>query len=79
MNWGIFSWVLVATSLIGNIFVIKKNVTGQWLWAIANVGWVSYNLSIGAHAQAFLFSVYFALSVWGIFAWRRPKAVAEPT
>jgi hypothetical protein len=31
MNWDIVTWVLVVLSLTGNIFVIKKNVMGQWL------------------------------------------------
>ena len=79
MNWEILSWALVATSLIGNVFVIKKQVAGQWLWAIANIGWVSYNLNIGAYAQAFLFSVYFGLCIWGIYMWSRPKKVAQST
>lgn len=65
------SWILVALSLAGNAFVIKKNILGQWLWAISNTGWVSFNLYIGAYSQAFLFGVYFAMCVWGIIAWSR--------
>lgn len=66
-----FSWILVAMSLIGNVFVIKKNVLGQWLWAIANVGWIAFDVSIGAYSQAFLFAVYFAMCVWGIISWSK--------
>lgn len=77
MNWEMFSWVLVALSLTGNIFVVKKNVMGQWLWAVSNVGWITYNLTIQAYAPAFLFSIYFAMCVWGIIAWSRsPEASA---
>lgn len=65
------SWILVALSLAGNVFVIKKNVLGQWLWAISNIGWISYNLYIESYSQAFLFSVYFGLCVWGIISWSR--------
>lgn len=75
MNWDIVTWVLVVLSLTGNIFVIKKNVMGQWLWAISNIGWIVFNLSIGAYAQAFLFTVYFGMCVWGILAWSKK---AEP-
>jgi nicotinamide riboside transporter PnuC len=75
MNWDIVTWVLVVLSLTGNIFVIKKNVMGQWLWAISNIGWIVFNLSIGAYAQAFLFAVYFGMCVWGILAWSKK---AEP-
>lgn len=71
MSWETLSWCLVVTSLVGNVFVIKKNVVGQWLWAIANVGWVAYNIYLNAPAQAFLFSVYTGLCIWGIIAWSK--------
>lgn len=67
------TWFLVAMSLTGNVFVIKKNVLGQWLWAAANLGWVFYDLRKNAHSQAFLFSVYFAMCVWGIIVWSKEK------
>lgn len=71
MNWEVIAWCLVALSLIGNVFVVKKNVLGQWLWVISNIGWVTYNITIGANAQAFLFAVYMGLCVWGIIAWTK--------
>jgi nicotinamide riboside transporter PnuC len=71
-----FAWILVALSLAGNVFVIKKSVTGQWLWAIANVGWIAHNLTIGEYPQAFLFSVYLVLCVWGITSWTREARAA---
>lgn len=77
MNWEMMSWVLVVLSLSGNIFVIKKNVMGQWLWAISNIGWIAVNLFNAAYAQAFLFTVYFGMCVWGILAWsKKPEAQA---
>lgn len=65
------SWILVALSLTGNVFVIKKNVLGQWLWAISNVGWIAFDISIGAYSQAFLFTVYLGLCIWGIISWTK--------
>jgi hypothetical protein len=50
---------------------VKKNVIGQWLWAIANVGWISYDLYMGAYSQAFLFTVYLGMCVWGIIEWSK--------
>ena len=64
MSFEAFSWILVVLSLTGNVFVIKKNVTGQWLWAVSNVGWIAYDVSIGAYAQAFLFTVYLSLCIY---------------
>lgn len=71
MSFDQLSWVLVFLSLAGNVFVIKKNVIGQWLWAVSNVGWVTYDLYIEAYSQAFLFSVYLLLCIWGIIAWTK--------
>lgn len=70
------SWILVAISLIGNFYVIKKNVLGQWLWAIGNVGWITFDLYIGAYSQAFLFTVYLGMCVWGIWLWSKEKQAA---
>lgn len=72
-----FSWILVVLSLTGNVFVVKKSVIGQWMWALANIGWVTFNLSQGIYSQAFLFAVYFAMCVWGIIAWSKAEAPAK--
>jgi hypothetical protein len=71
------SWILVALSLAGNVFVIKKNVLGQYLWAVGNVGWIVFDLSLGAYSQAFLFTVYLGMCVWGIMAWSKEAKKAE--
>lgn len=73
MQWEQLSWILVGLSLLGNVFVIKKNVAGQWLWALSNLGWIAFDLYIGAYSQAFLFFVYFGMCVWGIVEWSRTK------
>jgi len=77
MSFSDLSWILVALSLTGNVFVIKKNVLGQWLWAIANLGWIAFDLYVGAYSQAFLFAVYFGMCVWGIIAWSKEKATTK--
>ncbi|MFT4552026.1 MAG: nicotinamide riboside transporter PnuC [Chlamydiales bacterium] len=66
-------WVFVVLSLIGNVFVIKKNVVGQWIWAISNVGWIGFFLYNGIYSSAVLFSVYLCLCVWGIYSWSKPQ------
>lgn len=68
------SWILVILSLAGNVFVIKKNVMGQWLWALANLGWIGFDIYMEAYSQAFLFVVYFGMCVWGIVAWTKEAA-----
>lgn len=79
MSFDDLSWILVALSLAGNVFVIKKNVLGQWLWALANVGWIMFDVYKGAYSQAFLFGVYFAMCIWGIVAWSREEKAKTQT
>jgi hypothetical protein len=79
MSWDQLSWILVILSLTGNVFVIKKNVTGQWLWAISNAGWIVFDLSIGAYSQAFLFLIYLGMCIWGIIAWSKSNKAPEAT
>lgn len=74
LTWQDLSWVLVFLSLAGNIFVIKKNVVGQYLWAVSNFGWIIFDIYIEAYSQAFLFFVYLGLCIWGIIAWSREDA-----
>lgn len=71
MTFEQISWVFVALSLTGNVFVIKKHVAGQWLWAVANIGWISFNVYRGSYSQAFLFTVYLGMCVWGIYQWSK--------
>ncbi len=78
MSFENLSWILVGLSLGGNVFVIKKNVLGQWLWAFANLGWIIFDISIGAYSQAFLFAVYFAMCVWGIVEWTKETKTKSP-
>lgn len=78
MPWESLSWLLVAMSLIGNIFVVKKNVFGQWLWGASNLGWISYDIYIEAYSQAVLFAFYFGFCVWGIIEWSKNTTTHTP-
>lgn len=71
MDFQLLSWVLVIMSIIGNFFVVKKNVVGQWIWAVSNLGWIIYDLYIANYSQASLFAIYFAMCVWGIITWSK--------
>lgn len=71
MQFEDLSWVLVAISLTGNFFVIKKNVLGQWLGAFGNLCWIAFDISLGAYSQAFLFGIYCAMCIWGIMLWSK--------
>lgn len=71
------SWLFTVLSLVGNIFVIKKNKWGQVIWAISNVGWIWYNFSIKEYAAVVLFTAYFILCLWGIYEWSKKEILAS--
>ena len=63
-----YSWIFVALSIIGNIFIIHhKRTLGYSTWTVANVGWVGYNAYISEYSQMSLFVVYLFLSIYGIY------------
>lgn len=63
------SWIFTAASLLGNVFVIKKQIKGQVIWAISNIGWSIYFLKLGEYPSAALFFIYLLLCVYGIISW----------
>lgn len=65
----LFGWVFTAASLLGCIYVNKKNIIGMYIWSVVNVCWIVYDLSYEMYAQAFLFAAYTVLSIWGILEW----------
>jgi len=52
---------------------LQKHVAGWVIWTIANLGWIVSFSHKGMLAEAFLFSVYLVLSVYGIFKWWTPR------
>lgn len=78
MDWKDLTWILVVMSLMGNVFVNKKNVIGQWMWMFANIGWMVYDIYMETYSQACLFGVYFFMTVWGVYAWTKDAKKVEP-
>ncbi|HIJ91300.1 MAG TPA: hypothetical protein HPP95_10665 [Deltaproteobacteria bacterium] len=64
-----FEWILTGLSILGTIYNLQKRVAGWVIWSIANLGWIAAFSHKGMMAEAFLFSVYLVLSVYGIFKW----------
>ena len=72
-----FEWLLTGLSLLGCWYNIQKNVASWVIWSIANIGWIVTFMAKGMIAESTLFSVYLALSVYGVFKWRQPLAEAS--
>lgn len=71
MHWTVITWLLTAISVAGTFFVIRKKTVGFGFWVVSNIGWVYIDIKAGLTAQAVLFVVYLALSVYGIWEWKR--------
>ncbi len=63
-------WGVVVASLCGNICIIKKKVSGFYLWSITNFLWAIYNFYINAIAQGVLMLICLLFCVYGIWEWK---------
>lgn len=64
-----YEWILTGLSILGTLYNLQKRAAGWVIWTISNLGWVVSFTHKGMLAEAFLFSVYLVLSVYGIFKW----------
>jgi nicotinamide riboside transporter PnuC len=67
----IFTWFLTVLAIIGVILNIQKRRVCFFIWAFTNASWAIVDFIMGIPAQGALFTVYFVLALWGIWAWRQ--------
>jgi nicotinamide riboside transporter PnuC len=75
----VIAWTLTAFSLLGNYFVNKKNIKGQWIWLIVDVIWFIHFMILGQYAEAFLFGAYGIFCVHGIISWSKKDLTLSPS
>jgi len=71
-------WVMAVLSLLGVILNIHGYRLCFVLWAITNATWAVADYHHGLPQQAALQAVYFALSLYGIWKWSRPRGQRRP-
>ena len=64
-------WVISIAALVGVVLNIHQHVGSFWIWSVTNAVWAFADWTHGLPAQAALQAVYFALSLYGIWAWTR--------
>lgn len=64
-------WLIVVIALIGVVLNVRRKWQGFLLWLISNAWWCWHNLVIGEYAQALLFGVFWGLSIYGIYNWKK--------
>ncbi|MFA7346561.1 MAG: nicotinamide mononucleotide transporter [Desulfurivibrionaceae bacterium] len=72
-----YEWILTGLSILGTLYNLQKRAAGWVIWTIANLGWIISFSHKGMMAEAFLFSVYLVLSVYGIFKWWTPRPAED--
>jgi nicotinamide mononucleotide transporter len=60
-----------ALSVIGMWLLAKKYLQHWYVWMVVNAIYAIANLWIGLYFSAFLFAVYFVVSVMGLARWRK--------
>ena len=62
-------WVITAVAIVGTIGNVYKKNWCFILWIVSNLYWMFIDITYGLYSQAFLFFVYFALSIFGLYKW----------
>lgn len=64
-------WILATLSIIGGIRNAQGRIDGFYLWIIANIGWMVYDVLTKQYSQLVLFFVYTITSIYGIYKWKK--------
>jgi nicotinamide riboside transporter PnuC len=67
------SWIITALSVGGAIYNARGKVFGFYIWIVANIAWIAFDIYIKSYSQAALFAVYTIISVYGIYTWKKNK------
>jgi nicotinamide riboside transporter PnuC len=65
--------ILTIASLIGVVLNIKRRRECFIVWACTNFNWALIDYHQGIYAQSVLFFIYFLLSLYGLWEWRKEK------
>ena len=64
-------WLTSLAALIGVWLNIQRRVACFWIWMVTNAVWVVADIRHEIYPQAALQSVYFLLSIYGIWRWSK--------
>lgn len=71
------TWIITALSIVGVIANIYKRSWCFLVWAFTNAAWAVIDFRHGLYAQSALFTVYFALAIFGLYKWASTSAKEE--
>lgn len=66
----LLTWLLTILSLIGVVLNLHQDRRCFYVWCVTNSAWAVVDFYKGIYAQAVMFLVYLALSIWGLYKWK---------
>lgn len=71
--------LLTFMSIVGAVCVSGgKALSANYIWAVSNMGFVWYNISISEYETTLLFGVYELVALYGIYNLRLKKHAQKP-
>ena len=65
--------VLSAISIIGGLFNAFGKIVGFWIWIVANILWICYDIYFKLYSQIPMFVFYCITSIVGIVVWKKKE------
>ena len=66
-----WTWIVAAIALLGAWFNARGKTRSFIMWLCTNTVWMVVDFNEGLYAQSAQFAAFAALSVYGIYQWRK--------
>ena len=66
-------WIVTIISLIGSALNARKSIICFYVWILANICWLVYDIHVKLYSRAVLDTVQTLLCISGIIYWRKEK------
>lgn len=66
-------WIVTIISLIGSVLNAKKSKWCFYVWILANVLWLIYDIHIGLYSRAALDTIQTIICISGIIYWKKEE------
>jgi hypothetical protein len=67
----LFTWITTFLCLLGTVLNVKKNIWCFYIWSVANILWLAFDIFTGIYSRALLDFVQLIFALWGIKEWRK--------
>ncbi len=67
----LIEWLATILSVIGVIFIARKNIIGFYIWIVSNFLWIYFGIVKESYGIITLFTIYLGTSIYGIYKWKK--------